>query len=53
VRVLRDQGLTDFSVPAWQLTTYLLLAASAGVAAAAWPARRATSMDILTAIAHD
>jgi putative ABC transport system permease protein len=53
VRVLHDQGLTDLSVPVGQLATYLLVAASAGVVAAAWPARRATSMDILRAIAHD
>ena len=53
VQVLREQGLTDLSLPVRQLLTYLLLAATAGVAAAAWPARRATSMDILRAIAHD
>ena len=53
VRVLREQGLTDLSVPTGQLATYLAVAATAGVIAAAWPARRATSMDILRAIAHD
>ncbi len=53
VHVLREQGLTDLSVPVRQLATYLLLAGAAGVVAAAWPARRATTMDILRAIAHD
>ncbi len=53
VRVLREQGLTDLSVPVGQLAMYLLLAAGAGVLAAAWPARRATRMDILAAIARD
>ncbi|HEX7189663.1 MAG TPA: FtsX-like permease family protein [Actinomycetes bacterium] len=53
VHVLREQGLTDLSVPLVQLLGYLALAAAAGVLAAAWPARRATSMDILGAIAHD
>ncbi len=50
---LRDQGLTDLSVPLSPAAGYLALAAAAGVLAAAWPARRATSMDILGAIAHD
>jgi len=53
VRVLREQGLTDLSIPVGQLLTYLVLAAGAGVLAAAWPARRAARMDILRAIAHD
>jgi putative ABC transport system permease protein len=50
VRVLREQGLTDLSIPVGQLAAYLALAAAAGVLAAAWPARRATRMDILAAI---
>ena len=47
------EGLTDLSVPLSQLAAYVAAAVVAGVLAAAWPARRATRMDILGAIAHD
>jgi putative ABC transport system permease protein len=41
------------SVPAGQLSVYVVLAAGAGVLAAAWPARRAARLDVLAAISHD
>jgi putative ABC transport system permease protein len=53
VHVLRERGLTDLSVPIGQLLIYLVLAASAGVLAAAHPARVAANMNVLRAIAHD
>lgn len=51
MHVLREQGLTDLSIPVGQLSAYVALAGLAGVIAAAWPARQASSMDILRAIA--
>jgi putative ABC transport system permease protein len=53
VHLLREKGLTDFSVPISQLLVYVAAAVVAGVLAAAWPARRATRMDVLAAIATD
>jgi putative ABC transport system permease protein len=53
VSVLHDKGLSVLSVPAGQLAGYVVLAAGAGVLAAAWPARRAARLDVLAAIAHE
>jgi putative ABC transport system permease protein len=53
VHLLREKGLTDLSVPLGQLVAYVAAAVVAGVLAAAWPARRATRMDVLAAIATD
>ena len=53
VHLLREKGLTDLSVPLSQLAAYVAAAVVAGVLAAAWPARRATRMDVLAAIATD
>ncbi len=53
VHLLREKGLTDLSVPLGQLLAYVAAAVVAGVLAAAWPARRATRMDVLAAIATD
>jgi putative ABC transport system permease protein len=43
-------GLLDAAVPAGQLLLSLVALAAVAVAAAAWPARRAASTDVLTAI---
>jgi putative ABC transport system permease protein len=50
VIALEDQGLTDLAIPWPLLAGFLLLAAVAGVLAAALPARRAARQDVLKAI---
>ena len=51
VSALRQQGVTETSVPWVRLVEFLLLAAVLGLVAASWPARRAARMDVLAAIA--
>jgi putative ABC transport system permease protein len=46
-------GLLEAAVPAGQLLVVLAGLAVAGVAAAAWPARRAARTDVLAAIASE
>jgi putative ABC transport system permease protein len=53
VQALSDQGLDTFAFPATQLAVVTVIAALAGVAAAALPARRAARLDILGAIKAD
>jgi putative ABC transport system permease protein len=48
---LRQQGITQTSVPVERLVEFLILAAILGLVAASWPARRAARLDVLTAIA--
>ena len=50
---LRDQGLTEYSVPVTDIAWILVLAFVAGVAAAVVPAWRATRLNVLRAIAAD
>jgi len=50
---LRDQGLTEFSIPVTSIVWIMVLAFCAGVVAAVVPAWRATRVGILTAIAAD
>jgi putative ABC transport system permease protein len=50
---LKDQGFTRFSVPVGQLVFISVLAGFAGVIAAIWPARRASRLDVLAAIATE
>jgi putative ABC transport system permease protein len=50
VHALKDQGLTELSIPWTWLAGFLLLAALAGVLAAVVPARRAARLDVLKAI---
>ena len=50
---LRDQGLTEFSIPVTSIALIMVLALIAGVLAAVFPAWRATRLGILTAIAAD
>jgi putative ABC transport system permease protein len=51
VRALEDQGITEFVLPYGQLLAVLVVAALAGVLAAALPARRAARLDVLQAVA--
>jgi putative ABC transport system permease protein len=51
VRALREQGITEFVLPYGQLAAVLVVAAVAGVVAAALPARRAARLDVLQAVA--
>jgi putative ABC transport system permease protein len=51
VSSLRQQGITETSVPWVRLVEFLILAAVLGFVAASWPARRAARLDVLAAIA--
>ena len=53
VSSLRQQGITETSVPWARLVEFLILAAILGLVAASWPARRAARLDVLTAIAAE
>jgi len=53
VKALDGEGLDTFSFPAGQLAVVTAIAAMAGVAAAALPARRAARLDILGAITSE
>jgi putative ABC transport system permease protein len=53
VLALEDQGLTELSIPWWQMVVFLLAAAVTGVLAAVFPARRAARLDVLKAIATE
>jgi putative ABC transport system permease protein len=52
-QALADQGIDQLTIPVPQLVTVSVIAAFAGVAAAALPARRAARIDILKAVASD
>jgi len=51
-RSLKDEGLA-FSLPASTLIAFALVAAAAGVVAAVLPARRASRLDVLTALQYE
>jgi putative ABC transport system permease protein len=53
VTALDGQGITELSIPVLQLVVFLLLAVVAGVVAAWLPARRASRLDVLAAIATE
>jgi len=53
VTALEEDGLTDLAIPWPLLAGFLLLAAVAGVLAAALPARRAARQDVLKAIGSE
>jgi putative ABC transport system permease protein len=53
VQSLASQGIDTTSIPWPQLVGYLVIGAVAGVTAAWWPARRASKLDVLQAIATD
>jgi putative ABC transport system permease protein len=48
---LKQQGITEISIPYASLIGFLILAAGLGLIAASWPARRAAKLDVLAAIA--
>jgi putative ABC transport system permease protein len=50
VQALKDQGISELSIPGGQLIIYVILAGLAGVVAAIWPARRASRLNVLEAI---
>jgi putative ABC transport system permease protein len=50
VRALADQGIDRFSLAPVQLVVIIVLAVVFGIVAAAWPARRAAKLDILSSI---
>ena len=50
VRALQDQGITELEVPYGQLFAAVVVAGVAGVLAAVIPARRASRVDVLTAL---
>lgn len=50
---MADEGLGSLSLPVTQLAIWLVLAGLAGVVAAMGPARRASKLDILTAIGEE
>jgi putative ABC transport system permease protein len=52
-RALADDGIDQIAVPGLQLTLYVLAAAVAGVIAAIGPARRASKVDVLKAVASE
>jgi putative ABC transport system permease protein len=52
VHSLADKGITDFTVPAQELGVVIAVAAASSVIAAALPARRASRLDVLTAISE-
>jgi putative ABC transport system permease protein len=50
VKALHDEGIEQFSLAPAQLLLIVILAAVFGVIAAAWPARRAARLDVLSSI---
>lgn len=50
---LRNDGVTTVSIPVPSMIAFVVLAALLGLAAAAWPARRAARLDVLSAIAAE
>ena len=53
VTSLADQGLGSFALPYGELALWLVLAGLAGVAAAIFPARSASRMNVLEAISYE
>jgi putative ABC transport system permease protein len=53
IGALEDQGATTFDVPVTNLALVVVLAALAGLAAALYPAYRASRLDVLEAIATE
>jgi len=53
ITALKDQGLTELSIPWVRLAVFVVLAGVVGVISAAVPARRAANLDVLQAIATE
>jgi putative ABC transport system permease protein len=47
---LKQQGITEITIPFASLVGFLVLSALLGLGAAGWPARRAAKLDVLVAI---
>ena len=52
-QALKDEGITEISIPGPQIAVYVALAAVAGVLAAIGPARSAAKVDVLKAVVSD
>ena len=52
-QALKDEGITQISIPGLQIAAYVGLAAVAGVLAALGPARSAAKVDVLKAVVTD
>jgi putative ABC transport system permease protein len=52
-QALKDEGITEISIPGLQIAVYVGLAAVAGVLAAIGPARSAANVDVLKAVVTD
>jgi putative ABC transport system permease protein len=50
---MKNQGITEFSIPVLSLTVVVVLAGLAGLVAAILPSRRAAKLNILHAIASE
>jgi putative ABC transport system permease protein len=50
VRALASQGISEFTLPAGQLVSFVVVAGLAGILAAVLPGRRAAKIDVLRAI---
>ena len=53
VRAVKDEGFTEFAAAPGLLVIVVVLAILAGIGAAYFPARRASKLDILQAIATE
>ncbi len=53
VAIIPDSFINQLSIPVGQLGLYVVLAAIAGLVAAYFPARRASRLNVLEAIAHE
>jgi putative ABC transport system permease protein len=53
VQALHSQGINTTSIPALQLVIYLVVGVIAGITAAWWPARRASKLNVLSAISTE
>ena len=53
VHALKDQGITELTLPYSQMIVFLILAAIVGVVAAILPAIRAARTNVLAAISYE
>jgi putative ABC transport system permease protein len=53
VSALHDQGIDKLVIPFGQLIIYLVIGSLIGILAALWPARRASRLNVLQAIATE
>ena len=53
IEALKDEGFSAFTIPYGQVVLALIVAGIAGVFAGAWPARKASKLNILEAISYE